>query len=230
LAAKVLHVPPPRYNSPVKGALDMIVRSLALGATMLFAAAGPASAVCPGLDVLFQDSFTTLQPTWGEPTASVRIENGQLVMNPPLGTYTWATNTAGLYDDIDMCVTMTTVTGVDEADAKAGLVFWYEDVNNFYVFEIAPNGKGSVWRRQRGRWLVQVNWTDAPTANKGDGAINELRVTTVEDEATFYVIGTEFKKISGTAPEKGQQIGFFAGSPDQDAAKFAFDDIRATKP
>ena len=49
-------------------------------------------------------------------------------------------------------------------------IFWYEDVNNFYVFEIAPNGKASVWRRQRGKWLAQVDWQDAANANKGDGA------------------------------------------------------------
>ena len=43
-----------------------------------------------------------------------------------------------------LCVTITTVTGVDETEARAGPIFWYEDVNNFYVFEIAPNGRASV--------------------------------------------------------------------------------------
>lgn len=208
----------------------MIARSLAFATVLLVAAHGPAAAVCPGLDVLFQDQFTSLQPTWGDATPAIRIENGQLVLNPPVGTYTWAANSAGVYDDVDMCVTMTTVTSIDPTEAKAGPIFWYQDVNNFYVFELAPNGKASVWRRQRGRWLAQVNWQDVPSANKGDAATNELRVTTVGDDATFYVNGTEFKKISGSAPENGQQIGLFAGSPDKDAAVFAFDDLKATKP
>jgi hypothetical protein len=208
----------------------MIARSLAFATVLFVAAQGPAAAVCPGSDVLFQDQFASLQPTWGDPTPAIRIENGQLVLNPPVGTYTWAANSAGVYDDIDMCVTMTTVTGIDPTEAKAGPIFWYTDVNNFYVFELAPNGKASVWRRQRGKWLAQINWQDAPSANKGDAATNELRVTTVGDDATFYVNGTEFRKISGSAPENGQQIGLFAGSPDKDAAVFAFDDLKATKP
>jgi hypothetical protein len=208
----------------------MIARSLAFATVLFVAAHGPAAAVCPGSDVLFQDQFASLQPTWGDPTPAIRIENGQLVLNPPVGTYTWAANSAGVYDDIDMCVTMTTVTGIDPTEAKAGPIFWYTDVNNFYVFELAPNGKASVWRRQRGKWLAQINWQDAPSANKGDAATNELRVTTVGDDATFYVNGTEFRKISGSAPENGQQIGLFAGSPDKDAAVFAFDDLKATKP
>ena len=124
-----------------------------------------------------------------------------------------------------MCVTVTTVTGVDPTDAKAGPIFWYEDVNNFYVFEIAPNGKASVWRRQRGKWLAQVDWRDADGANKGDGGVNELRVTTVGSDATFYVNGTEFRKVSGTPPDKGQQIGLFAGSPDSGAG-----DLRLRRP
>jgi len=208
----------------------MFARTLALAIVTVLAGIGPAAAVCPGLDVLFQDSFDALQPTWGQASTAARIDNGQLVLNPAVGTYTWVANNAGMYDDIDMCVTMTTVTGVDPTQAKAGPIFWYEDVNNFYVFELAPNGKASVWRRQRGKWLAQVPWQDAPSANKGDAASNELRVTTVGDDATFYVNGTEFKKVSGSAPEKGQQIGLFAGSPDKDAATFAFDDLKATKP
>jgi len=208
----------------------MIGRSLAVATTLLIAGLGPAAAVCPGLDVLFQDSFDQLQPTWGEASPSVKIDNGQLVLNPAVGTYVWAVNNAGTYDDVDMCVTMTTVAGVDPTEAKAGPIFWYQDVNNFYVFELAPNGKASVWRRQRGKWLAQVNWQDAASANKGDAATNELRVTTVGDDATFYLNGSEFKKVSGSAPDNGQQIGLFAGSSDKDAATFAFDDLKATKP
>ena len=208
----------------------MFARTLALAIVTLLAGIGPAAAVCPGLDVLFQDSFDALQPTWGQASTAARIDNGQLVLNPAVGTYTWVANNAGVYDDIDMCVTMTTVTGVDPTQAKAGPIFWYQDVNNFYVFELAPNGKASVWRRQRGKWLAQVNWQDAPSANKGDGAANELRVTTVAGDATFYVNGTEFQKVSGSPPDNGQQIGLFAGSPEKDAATFAFDDLKATKP
>ena len=201
-----------------------------LGALVLSLTAGTAWAVCPSVKVQFEDSFDQFKPTWGDPSPEVKVENGNMILSPASGTYAWRANTAGLYDDVDMCVTVTTQASVDPADAKAGLVFWYTDVNNFYVFEIAPNGAASVWRRQRGKWLAQVKWTDSASVNKGDSAINELRVTTVGSDATFFVNGTEFKKLSGTPPEKGQEIGLFAASPEKGQASFAFEGLRVTKP
>jgi hypothetical protein len=202
-----------------------------LAIAAVLASATAAEAVCPGLDVLFEDKFDGLKPTWGEASQSEKVDNGQFVLTPPSGTYVWVANTAGLYDDIDACVTVTTIAGVDPTEAKAGLMFWYEDENNFYVFEIAPNAKASVWRRQRGKWLAQVKWKDAEAGNAGDGASNELKVTTVGGDATFSVNGAEFAKLSdGSPPEKGQQIGLLAASPEAGDASFAFDDLKVTKP
>jgi hypothetical protein len=203
---------------------------LLLAVTMLLGGHGAALAVCQGSSILFQDSFERLQPTWGEGTDSFKVENSQLVVSPAADTYFWTANSANLYDDIDMCVTMTTIAGVDPAESKAGLVFWYVDVNNFYVFELAPNGKASVWRRQRGKWLSQVNWKDAKGANAGDRAINELRVTTVGSRATLYVNDNEFEELTGSPPDNGQQVGIFAASPAGGAASFAFDSLKVTKP
>jgi hypothetical protein len=208
----------------------MIGRLAAFSVLLMLAGAGPAAAVCPGLEVLYQDSFDQLQPTWGEPSAAVKAEGGALTLSPPVGSYVWVVNSAGTYDNVDMCVSVTTMSGKDATQAKAGPIFWYQDVNNFYAFELAPNGRASVWRRQRGKWLAQVDWQDVASANKGDNATNEMRVTTVGDDATFYVNGTQFKKLSGSAPDGGQQIGLFAGSADKDAAVFSFDDLKVTKP
>lgn len=208
----------------------MPFRPVALAAALLVAGLSPAAAVCPGLDVLLQDQFEVLQPTWSGAGSAVQVDQGRLVMSPPAGTEAWIVSNAALHDDIDMCVTVTTVAGIDPETARVGAIFWYDDVNNFYVFEIAPNGKASVWRRQRGRWLAQIDWRDAAGANKDDEGVNELRVTTVGNDATFYVNGTEFGTLEGEAPPDGQQVGLYAGSPDDDAATFAFDGLRMTTP
>jgi hypothetical protein len=205
-----------------------LLRLLAASVAMLLA--GPALAACDAPTVLFADSFDKLQPTWGEATDTLKVADGRLVVSPPAEQYFWAPNTAGLYDDIDLCVNVTTVTGVDPVDAKVGVVFWYVDVNNFYVFEIAPNGKASVWRRQRGKWLSQVNWQNAEGANQGDGAVNALEVQTAGSQATLSVNGTQFKQLTGSAPDNGQQIGILAVSPAKGAATFAFDDLKVVLP
>jgi hypothetical protein len=205
------------------------MRPIALGLTLAALSASAAGAVCPGREVLFEDKFDALKTTWSDPTDPVNVQDGHLVLMPRSGTPNWTANNSGLFDDLDMCVTVTTVKGVDPANAYAGLVFWYSGVNDFYALEIAPNGKASVWRRQRGKWLQQVKWTDAGV-NPGDGATNELRVTTVGSIATFYINGSKFQTLMGSPPDKGQQVGLMAFSPEAGAARFAFDDFRVTKP
>jgi len=207
----------------------MKFRSTAVAAAIWLGVAGVASA-CQGTTILFQDSFDRLQPTWGKESDFFKVVDSQLEVSPAADSYHWSANSANLYDDIDMCVTMTIISQGDPVEAKAGLIFWYVDVNNFYVFEISPNGKASVWRRQRGKWLAQVDWRDAEGANTGDGAINELRVTTVGSQATFYVNGTRFEEVEGSPPENGQQVGLFAASPPSGPARFGFDNLKVTKP
>lgn len=205
-------------------------RRLGLAAFAVVLWASPAAAVCPGVEVLFEDRFDALGATWGAASPEVKADGGQMVISAAAGTYAWAVNSAGLYDDIDMCVTVTTVTAADATDAFGGVMFWYQDVNNFYVFELAPNGRASVWRRQRGKWLEQIGWRRAENANEGEAASNELRITTAGGDATFLINGTEFGKIEGSPPEEGQQIGLFAGATADTAAVFSFDELRVTKP
>jgi 3-keto-disaccharide hydrolase len=189
-----------------------------------------ASATCEGRVVLFEDRFDRLQPTWGASDDGFKIEDGQLVVAPEPAMFFWRTNQASLYDDIDMCVVLTTIEGVDPEETNAGLVFWYVDENNFYVFEYAPNGKASVWRRQRGRWLEQVEWKDVEDANEGDDGVNELRVVTRGDRATLYLNDADFAEFDGVPPTDGQQVGVFVASPESGTARFAFDDFRITRP
>jgi hypothetical protein len=195
----------------------------------LLTSVGVASAVCPGREVLLEDTFDALKPTWGEAGDALKVDGGQLIVAPASGTYSFLASTSGLYDDLDMCVTVTTIKSVDPTAAVAGIIFWYDDANNFYSLQVAPNGKASVWRRQRGKWLAQVKWQDAGV-NSGDGISNELRVTTVGGDATVYVNGARFATLAGSPPDKGQQVGLLAFSPEQGTASFAFDDFRVTKP
>ena len=68
------------------------------------------------------------------------------------------------------------------------------------------------------------------TCKTGDGGTNELRVVTKGNEATLYVNETEFAKFTGMAPDNGQQIGVFAESPESGTARYAFDDLKVTRP
>jgi len=197
---------------------------------LLIASGNAASAACQGTTILFEDRFDAFQPSWGEANDPFRADGGQMMVAPRPAADFWRVNQANLYDDIDMCVTLTTIAGIDPEESKAGLVFWYVDPNNFYALEYAANGKASVWRRQRGKWLEQIGWKDVEGAKPGDGGANELRIVTRGDRATAYVNETELGEITGNAPDDGQLIGFFASSPEAGTARFAFDNLKVTRP
>jgi hypothetical protein len=210
--------------------LEMQGIRLGVAALLLLASSNVAFAACQGSTILFEDRFDALQPTWGTQSDSLKVEDEQLVVAPEPAAYFWAINEASLYDDIDMCIAMTTVTGVEPEDVKAGLVFWYSDTNNFYVLEFSPNGQASVWRRQRGEWLEQIAWQEVEGARKGDGAVNELRVVTRGNQATVYLNETEVGEFKGVAPNNGQRIGVFVASPESGSARFSFDNLKITRP
>ena len=192
---------------------------------------GAASALaCQGSSVLFEDNLDDMQPTWGTPDAEQDVKDHKLLMMPKMNYTNWLPNTAGLYDNVDFCADATTVKAVDPADSFGGLIFWYIDDQNFYAFEYDANGSATVQRRQRGKWLKQIDWQKVPDLKTGDGATNSFRVVTIGNEASFFINGKAFKKIKGVPPEDGQEIGFIASSPKNAVSTYAYSNIKVTEP
>lgn len=198
-------------------------------AVALMTSVGVANA-CEGSTVLFEDDFSSLQPTWGTTNDEVSVSSNQMLIKPEAGFAKWVPSNAGFYDDIDACADFTTVAAVDADHSYAGIVFWYTDDSNFYAFEYAGNGNASVWRRQRGKWLNQVSWQPAGPLKGGDGATNQLRVVTKGNQATFYINGQQFAQLRGTPPTDGQQIGLLASSPDNASSTYGVANLKVTQP
>jgi hypothetical protein len=114
-------------------------------------------------------------------------------------------------------------------DSYAGLIFWGVDKDNYYSLLITADGYASVFRRQKGRALSQVDWTEFDGIKKGGDAVNQLRVVTKGNEATLYVNGKQFQTITGQPPEDGWQFGVRAASPKNSKAIYGFDNIKVTE-
>lgn len=205
-------------------------RDGAIATAVLVLIGAGAGQACEGKKVLFEDNFNELQSTWDGSPNEVKVEDGRMVVSSKADWTVWVPNTASVYDDIDMCVDVTTVEAVDPKTNFVGLVFWYADDKNFYTVETDASGNASIWRKQRGKWLEQINWTKVPTLHIGDGAMNRLRVVTKGNTATFYINGQMFKGITGQPPENGQEIGVIAYSPKKGPATYAFDNVKITQP
>jgi hypothetical protein len=185
---------------------------------------------CEGQNPIFQDNFATLDPTWGDPTDEIGVADNKMVLKPEANFALWVPSNAGLYDDIDLCAEFTAVAAVDASHSYAGLIFWYADDDNFYAFEYDADGNATVSRRTRGRWLKQVVWKTFSAVKANDGSVNELRVVTVGNKATFYVNGTQFAELKGQAPENGQQVGMIAASPEKAVATYSIANFTINEP
>jgi regulation of enolase protein 1 (concanavalin A-like superfamily) len=193
----------------------------------VIAAAGSAAKCEAPRDALFTDKFDTLEASWGT-YDNYKVEGGEFLITPPAGYNTTAINTASLYDDVDLCVGMKARAPASEGTCGA-LVFWAEDYDNYYSFQVSTDGQASFWRRQRGKWLNQVNWQAADGVNTGEG-FNQLRVVTAGRSASLFVNGKLFKQVQGQPPASGQQIGLMACAPDKQAAAVGFDDLVVAAP
>jgi hypothetical protein len=193
---------------------------------------GPTAAAraCEGSQVLFEDSFETLSPTWGNADDAFFIEDGQLTIMPGFDEYYSALNTMGTYEDIDLCFNLEAIKADAEGNSFAGLIFWAIDYDNYYYVVVTAEQSIGVFRRQRGRVLPQLRWTTFDALKAGNGVVNEIRLVTVGNTATVYVNGTEYGTIKGQPPSDGQQIGVRATSPRNDRAAWGFDDVRITAP
>ena len=198
-------------------------------AIVCFAFVTAAEAACqPNGKTLFQDPFDELAPSWGN-FENYHVENGKLIIQPPAGYNTSTLNSASLYDDVDVCVEMTVAPPVKKGNC-GGIIFWGVDFDNLYTFQVSTDGTAAVWRRQKGKWLTQIQLQDFAAVRKAANQINELRVTTVGNKAKFFVNGKPFKELTGQPPTGGSQIGLIGCAPSNVSAPVGFDNLVVSGP
>ena len=170
---------------------------------------------CAGGKVLFEDAFTSHDPTWGPEDNRLKISSGEAVLTPVPGTRTFRWNRVFVFDDVDACATVRLAKPTaDPTTSYAGLMFWVEDNSNYYQAVIAPNGYFTVARVVDGKVLEQrpVDWTKLDAVDKGAKEKNTLRVTAKGDQVTIAVNGKEVASFTGEAPKQPSYIGMLAAS------------------
>jgi hypothetical protein len=88
-----------------------------------------------GAEVLYEDNFTNLDPSWGTPGEILSVREGKLVLKPALNTTQSVLNQANVFDDADVELQITLSNG--DPGVPGGLVFWAKDYSNFYCFCMA---------------------------------------------------------------------------------------------
>ncbi|MBV9492329.1 MAG: extracellular solute-binding protein, partial [Verrucomicrobia bacterium] len=202
-----------------------------LGASALVAFLWIASwpAVLAG-EVLYEDTFTNLDPSWGTPGDIVSVRDGKLTLKPAPNTSQSVLNQSQVFEDGDITLDVS-VSGGDPI-VPGGLIFWAKDYTSFYCFCINASGYFKISRFVIDRWLNPIDWTETSAIRKGFGQVNRLRVVTVNREVTAYINDQRVVTLMGQPPRGGGCIGVSGTSAADTPTVWQFGDLKvvATSP
>ena len=190
------------------------------------AASGPPA--CGG-QMLYQDNFQTLDPSWGVADQSAYIQNGALMLAAGPGGTTSRINGKGRYGDFDVCVAAGTPLAQDVA-GSAGLIFWASDPKNFYMLAVSAVGSYAVLRYADGQISDAVPWTSTAALKTGAGIWNQLEVTAVGNTASIAINGRPLIAVQGGPPANGSVIALIVAAPRQSPTTWAFGQLRIAIP
>ena len=177
-----------------------------------------------GGDILYEDDFTNLDPSWGTPGDILSVKDGKLILKPALNTTQSVLNQSNVFDDADIEVEVTLSSG--DPIVAGGLIFWAKDYTNFYCLCIDANGSFKISHFVTDRWLTPVGWTESDAVNKGVGQVNKLRVVTKGRQATAFINDKQVIAINGQPPQGGGCVGISGGSAQDSQNTWQFASLR----
>jgi hypothetical protein len=202
----------------------MTILTMTMAAVLLAVSAGLAS------KVLFEDKFTSLDPSWGAPGPIMDVKDGKLIITPAENTTQTVLNQANVFpNDMEGSFAMTFV----KAPAPtwgSGLVFWAKDYNEYYAVLINVEGWFGIQRNIAGRYLLPVAWRESDAIKKGEGAENQVKVVTKGNKATVSINGKEVISFSGQPPQGGTLTGFKVASGPEGSNSVAFSNFQLVQP
>src|ERR1700693_92806 len=177
-----------------------------------------------GGDILYEDDFTNLDPSWGTPGDILSVKEGKLILKPALNTTQSVLNQSNVFDDADTQVEVTLAEG--DPVVSGGVIFWAKDYTNFYCLGIDANGSYKISHFVTDRWLTPVGWTESDAVKKGVGQANKLRVVTKGRQATAFINDQQVVTINGQPPQGGGCVGVFGGSAQELQNTWQFASLR----
>src|SRR5581483_910880 len=192
------------------------------GAALLFGwlLATPAFAACDPDNAIFSDDFEFLDGTWGDPDDNFYVEEGALVIKQWAGHVNFATKN----DGADVCVDLTIADAPVPDSSPIGLIFWWQDWDNYYYIYQWADGSAVVRRVVKGK-DSDLFWINSLAIKKGVGQTNAYELQLRPKDATLIINGTEVKRFKGVQPKDGGVVGVTAGSPEDKPATFKFDNL-----
>jgi len=190
-------------------------------AALIFSKVDPSFA-CQGDKVLLAEDFSSADASWGAQNNNFAIKDGAATIKADSQRGYKALDNAFLFDDADICVTVTALDiGKPEASA-AGLAFWAQDYRNAYFLLLADNGYYKIGRLIDGAWVnAPLDWTQSDAIAQGTNKPNTLRLTIKGQSLAVEINGKPGATLRAQSPNASTLIGLYAESADKvDTWKF----------
>lgn len=160
------------------------------------------------------------------------IENGQYVLSNSQESIAMTALFNPEYRYENVTITMEAALTADSPDASSGygIVFRYQDAENYNVFAVDGAGRYSIWTREAGIWRelrnADASWTVDEAINL-QGEMNTLTVTIYGDALTGYVNDTQLVMLEESTFNEGG-IGIYMATTRNGAARITVDSYATT--
>jgi hypothetical protein len=137
-------------------------------------------------------------------------------------TLVWA-RFDGSYSDTRFAVDAEVPPGADVS--AAGLVFHYQDADNFYLFSVSNDGYYALEVLEGNEWATLIDWTQSDAV---DAVRNRIEVATQGDGIALYVNDELLEETSDGTFTDGE-IGLAVSSLEESTAEVHFDNMLITE-
>jgi hypothetical protein len=152
------------------------------------------------------------------------ISRGRLTVRvPEAELLRWSTlDSADAFDDFYVEVDATPEAG--PADGMLGIIFRYEDSDNFYAFLVSADGWYSLLKYAGGEVSRPIDWNESGALKTGKGAENKLGVLANGREIAIYANGEELDSVQDRSFAAGR-VALVAGTNKDGDLEASFDNF-----
>jgi hypothetical protein len=176
-------------------------------------------------DLLYSEDFSDPSTGWDQFTdvgMYLAYEDGQYQVKVDSPNWmTWGNAYQWFENGIIIRVKATKLGGPD--DNCYGVLFGYQDSDNFYRFEISSDGFYRFGKYLDDEWIPIIPWTESDLILQGYET-NRIRVEMRDGQFVFAVNGEPLAWAQDDSFSDGD-VGLVAGSFDIPGVRIAFDDL-----
>ncbi|HMQ30049.1 MAG TPA: zinc-ribbon domain-containing protein [Chloroflexaceae bacterium] len=211
------------------GALTIIGRSAVTGVELAATPVAGGGGIVPGdsplagggllLEDDFSDEGTSNLDVFEDATSRSAYESGAYVLEVKAAeTVVWSL-VGGPYSDIS--VEVEAEVPADSDMTSAGVVFNYQDGDNFYLFSVSNDGYYVLEMLQGGDWVTLI---DPTLSEEVDAARNTLRVETRGGRIALYVNGALLEETTDSTFASGD-VGLAVSTFPDSTGTVRFDNL-----